>query len=211
MATLVANIKRSFGKYLFFALNFAFSIFIYGNVTEKAFLVDLPYFDSISSTLFPERILAEVDYKFGNKNSTSVRGFFGYPQAIRIPRLGTILDLDTPIFSDNSWKVSNTKAYIVPFTTSKSGLMASSLIFSKKNYIPMDTFLLVSEGDRIVLETDNNWIYTYKVFKKRIYKSDEAPVIDMTSPSTLVISKELSNSDTYLVLEAGYVNVEAAE
>lgn len=195
-------------KIAFMALNLAFSAFLYGNVVEKAFLVDLPYVDSVATTQLPAQITKNEENLLMTKNKRILEGYFGTPQTLRIPKLKATLDLDAPVLNSEGWKISNTKAYVWTYTENKSGLIGNSLVFANTEYIPMNIITLVSEGDRIVLQTNKNWNYTYKVTKKHVIDSKEEPVITKGTPTKLVVVKELGEKKGLMVLEADFSSIE---
>jgi hypothetical protein len=191
--------------------NGIFSVFIYGSVLEKALLIDLPYLNSISTTVFPQKMLAnEANIHFSN-NFKAVNGFYGSIVALRVPKLDVNIDLAYPVLYEDTWKISNTKAYIIPYSISHSGLLGNSLIFANPDYKVLDLLTMINEGDRLVIKTDKSWNYTYKVSKKYVTDVNFVPHFLYSSPSKVVIIKQIKEkgfTDKNMIIEADYVSVE---
>lgn len=190
------------GKYLFFAANLIFSIYLYGNIMEVVLSKDLPIFPSFVSADIGNSIDMTRD------KITTPNGYYGEPTNLKFPKLGTNLVVKYKQPNPNGkTQVSIHDAYFYTYTPSKYGLLGNTVFYSSDDYLPIREVSLLVEGDRIILTTNTNWVYTYRVVEKRVLtKGEDSFLNDKVSPSNLVIFSEVRDNTVIRIL-AEYENV----
>lgn len=195
--------KLSLSILLLFAVNFIISVLMYANVMEKAFFINLPYFDSIQLVDTP--VITNDNYHTNNLNQI---GFFGKPQTIRVPRLNLNLAIDKPIIHGNQWKISNSKTYFMTLGNSKSGLNGDSIVFSSPTYSKFSNLSALAVGDRFTIETDKKYLYTYKITKKIIQNYPYQISPDNSRPVVLIVERLTNDITKGIVIYGQYDSLE---
>jgi hypothetical protein len=181
------------------------SIFIYLNVVEKVALIDVPYINSVRSTNFPTMI-----YQISSRtqlSDTQKYGFFGQPVIMRIPLHNFSIGLAEEKRQNEEWIISNGVANFAVYEESQGGNMGNTVIFAAPESGLLAIADVLVEGDRIMLDTDNGWRYTYRVTKRLSVSSSEKYLVANTPMSQFVIIRDKDNGQA-TVVEAQFLNIE---
>lgn len=193
----------NFSVLTFISINFLLSFFLYANVLEKAFFVDLPYFASVQTVDTPINLTDSYSTSKVNRY-----GILGRPTNLRVPKLGINLNLDEPISEGNQWKLSSSKAYLITLDESKSGMFGDSLIFASPNFSLFGIVNTLNEGDRFSIETDKGYLYSFRVKQKMV---EDAPYTVQTpdeNTKVFIVESLKKSAEKGMVITAVYESVE---
>jgi hypothetical protein len=184
-------------------LNAGLSFFLYANVVEKALFVDLPYLKSIQVINLP--VSLPQGYSVTSTNSY---GLLGRPTVLRIPKLGLNIDLDEPVAQGTQWKISNSKAYLITISKSRSGLLGDSLIFTSPGFPLMDIVTNLNEGDRFIVETSKGYKYSYRISNKMIETGDTLLAGIGNIGKVIIVQSLYNQGNKDIVVTGQYESVE---
>lgn len=194
--------KNLLSKIAFFTSTSVLSGFIWVNVWEKVTLSDLPMVPSVSQTTLPN-IIHQVK-ESSNLDQKTKFGFFGQPIIFRVPRLNFSINLAESKKQGDKWLVTNGTASLEVYGAPQGGNIGDSVIFTLPNSGLLSVADVLVEGDRIVLDTKDNWRYNFRVTKRSII--DSPYLVSHSSITKLLIIKE--KNEKVVVVESSLLNVE---
>jgi hypothetical protein len=202
---MIDRITTPLKKYLTILLLSIFTIGLYAFVVESLFLVDLPIVKAVSTTSLPNDLLKEV---ISNKNNVKPGfGFYGKPVLLKIPRLSYSYSF-TKLDSLDSLILNNKTLGLYTYGKPNSGRLGNSVIFTSSVSPILNPLNTVVPGERIIIDTEGSWRYSYKVENKTIVKRDSSYYFPDSGPNKIFIVKEIPLSNEVLVVEASYLSLE---
>lgn len=180
------------------------SMFIYLNVAEKVLLKDLPWVSSVSSTTLPNFIYQVSQNKVDRESNI---GFFGKPIVIRVPIHNFSLSIGEEKLENGRWLVSNHVASWHIYDESQGGNIGSFVVFAAPQSGELAVSDILVEGDIIVIDTDKDWKYSYRVIKRSFMSIKDKYLVSDAPYSKLLIIRDRNNSQA-TVVEAQFLNIE---
>ena len=180
------------------------TIFMYLHVFEKITFTDLPYISSVLTTSLPLTISSITPNQ--DLNTSLKYGFFGKPSTLRLPKANLAFNIQEPNIANSNWVITRDSINIYTFAESKGGYLGNSVLFTSDNSKSLLALQTLTQNDRIVLETVDNYKYSYKI-QKKFYLSPDQNYLPPNLPSSLIylLSK---TGDKIVLVEASFLSIE---
>ncbi len=202
---MLRNLLDSVITILIVAFTTAFSMFIYINIFETIFMVDLEHSRAVQTTDLPT-IFSQAS---NNEGSLKEIGFFGKPSIIRYPRLEFATNIQESKKTDNGWLLARSTVGYHTFGVSNAGVIGDTTLFALENSKVLDFIALSNEGDRIVVETDLGWRYNYKIVSRQVVPSG-GKYLPSDSATGRIYLVDYVNDKNSLIIECEFSSVEEA-
>jgi hypothetical protein len=185
-----------------------FSGFIYMHIYEKLAFKDIPYISSVQKTQAPKVIWQIKENENILLKDNQKYGLFGKPKAVIFPRLNHNLNLLESYKENNNWVSDGVLGNVYFFAPGNSGRMGQAVIFAAQKSASLSIVQLAVEGDRIIVDTDLNWRYHFRISRKSLASKDNPYLASATySPKIIVISPS-SENERYFLLECDFLALE---
>lgn len=178
----------------------AFSVFMWFNITERIFYIDIPFVDTVVKTALPSNLV-----QANIVSETDKYGFFGKPATLRIPSLNYALPLAEGIKQKDQWLINKSSASFSVLEKSNSGYMGDLLVFSQGEMLSFVKYL--DEGERFMIDTSQGYRYHLKINKIQKH-IDNANLLISHDDSLQVVILYRENEKVSYILEAYYMNLE---
>lgn len=139
-------------------------------------------------------------------------GTYGKPQTLKLPKHSLRLDIVPPIRDNGQWLArANTLHMLVP-APPRSGNLGVAFLYCRSSFRTLDNTNLPKEGDNILMDTDHDWRYVYKVTSAHMTPSTQAFVpSDGGTSAKLVIGCNDPGQQANLTIEANLLSVQGIE
>lgn len=191
---------------IFILLATLFSFYIFAHIVAVIFLVEIPHIKAVSSTIAPNVILPDKSVKPPESERTKY-GFFGRPNVLRIPRLSFSMNLNEAIKKNDGYLTTEQIGFFHVFNHSKAGHLGDTVFFTSDTAKTLNIVSLLVENDRIVVETNLNWRYHYRVKSKTVVSPTQPFLPASSNASKIYISRPVKDGQ-FLLIEAVFQNLE---
>jgi hypothetical protein len=201
------KILNILAKYTALLLMTLLSFYIYAHIIETIFNSDLPYVRAVEKTDSPN-LLSNLKSANLPKNDSERYGFFGKPSTLRIGRLNYYASLYEIATLEDEWTLRRNTVGILTYQRGKAGRMGDSVLYSTASSSSLNILGSLVEGDRLIIDTDANWRYLYRVNKKITVDKDKGYLVAESPQNKIIIIKEVPLSSNVIVVEATYLTME---
>jgi hypothetical protein len=182
------------------------SLFIYLNVFEKVSLLDLPYVNSVTKTEIPS-VIYQVRYGINIDEETAKYGFYGKPLVIRVPMHNYSLSIGEEKKHSNYWIVSNGVGSYHIFEESQGGNIGRLVVFAAPKSGLLAVADILTEGNRIVIDTDKGWRYNYRVISRQFVSTKTPYLLSSSEIPQLIVVRDRNYDEATLII-ANLLSVE---
>ena len=207
MKVLKAKLFSNFFEFSLYILTSVLTLFIYSNVVEKIFVVDLPIVTTLKTQNFLQGFIKQDEFVALNSVGEYDRyGFVGKPILLKFPRKNMSLPmLESRQVEGGFLSIYDSLSYIVSKQTT-SGRPKEILIFGSSTDRLLNFVFALSLGDRLVVQTIDNWLIHYKVTRTQL-TNEPAVFSDLSNEHKLIFIKEV-DTDNFLIIEADFLSIE---
>ena len=189
-----------------------FSVFVLMSGYESVYGRALPFVH----TLAPVNLSAfsqVYNLQASSAQNSRLYGNFGKPQTLKLPARLLRLDIVPPLRPANGmWLARASTLHLLLPTKPRAGNIGIAFLYCRSSFRTLNAQNLPSVGSNILMDTDHQWRYVYKVTNTRLAPESEPYVVaDDGGNSKLIIDCNDGGQHLDVVVEASLLSVQGVD
>lgn len=187
------------------------SVFLLMSGYESIYNRSLPFVHTLDPVPI-QALTGSYDLTKVDAKDESMYGNFGHFLTLKLPRSSLRLDIAPAIWDGSHWLARANALHLLIPEKPRNGNLGVGLMYCRSSFRTIYSGNMPKENDNILIDTDHDWRYVYKVTSATAMPDSQTYVpADSGANAKLVIGCNDDTTHSNLIIEASLLSVQGVE